>query len=68
MGETPDARPGWSCSGHDTDPQTERAALDYYLKPAYRHAGSHALVHAPHDACRLGNLDAACGAVRTRLR
>jgi trehalose/maltose hydrolase-like predicted phosphorylase len=37
--ETPEAPAGLFLLGYDTDPQTERATLEYYLKPAYRYAG-----------------------------
>jgi trehalose/maltose hydrolase-like predicted phosphorylase len=38
-GETPEAPAGLFLLGYDTDPDTQRRTMEYYLKPAYRYAG-----------------------------
>jgi trehalose/maltose hydrolase-like predicted phosphorylase len=54
-GETPEAAAGLFLLGYRTDPQTERATLEYYLKPSYRYAGQ------PMLSATLGLIPAALG-------
>jgi trehalose/maltose hydrolase-like predicted phosphorylase len=58
--ETPEAPAGLFLLGYDTDQQTERATLEYYLKPAYQYAGQPMLSSMLGlIAARLGDRDAA---------